>query len=97
MGAHLIAEYFPGLEHSGKWIRAEKWVQAYGAWGLAAIAALPLPQLPPLLILTLAKTPTSLIGLAILAGKLVKYGFYVLSVRLILTAIHKGLHRPQQP
>ena len=97
VGGHLIADYFPGLEHSGRWMRAEKWVLAYGAWGLAAIAALPLPQLPPLLILALAKTPTWLIGLAILAGKLLKYGFYVLSVQLILKAIQKGLHRPQNP
>ncbi len=93
VGGHLIAEYFPGLEHSGKWLRAEQWVHAYGAWGLAAIAALPLPQLPPLLILALAKTPTPLIGLAILAGKLLKYGAYVLSVRMILKAIRKGLQK----
>ncbi len=97
LGAHLIAEFFPGLEHSQKWMRAEKWVLAYGAWGLAAIAALPLPQLPPLLILALAHTPTSLIGLAILAGKLLKYGCYVWCVRLILKAIQKGLHRAQEP
>ncbi len=94
VGGHLIAEYFPGLEHSQRWISAERWMLAYGPWGLAGIAALPLPQLPPLLILALAKTPTALIGLAILAGKLLKYGVYVLSVQMILMAIQKGLRRP---
>jgi membrane protein YqaA with SNARE-associated domain len=93
VGGHLIAEYFPGLEHSARWMRAEKWVLSYGAWGLAAIAALPVPQLPPLLILALAKTPTSLIGVAVLAGKLLKYGAYVLGVRLVLKAIHTGMHK----
>ena len=93
LGWHLMAEYFPGLEHSEKWMRAEKWVVAYGVWALAAIAAMPLPQLPPLLILALAKTPTSFIGLAIFSGKILKYGAYVLGIRLVLKAIHTGLHQ----
>ena len=92
-GERMITEYFPGLEHSEQWMQAEQWIETYGVMVLAAIAALPLPQLPPLLILSLTKTSPALIGLAILIGKLCKYGAYILAVQLILKAIHQGLRK----
>jgi hypothetical protein len=70
VGGHLVAEYFPRLEHSDQWTRAEQWIEIHGAVALAAIAAMPVPQMPPLLILALANTHPLLIGLAIVVGKL---------------------------
>lgn len=89
IGGHLIAVYFPGLEHSVDWLRADQLIRTYGILSLVAIAALPIPQLPPLLILALANKSPWLIGLAILVGKLCKYGLYILGVRLILQAMHR--------
>ncbi len=97
LGGDLVAQYFPGLDHSAEWMAAERWVTTHGPVALAGIAALPLPQIPPLLILALAGTPPTLIGLAIFAGKLCKYGVYILIVQLLLKAIRLGLHKlPQQ-
>lgn len=93
VGSQLIAQYFPGLEHSPQWLSAEQWVSAYGSVALAVVAALPLPQIPPLLILALAQTPPLLIGLAIFVGKLCKYGAYILAVQLALRALRRGLHK----
>ncbi len=90
LGGHLIAQYFPGLEHSAQWLWAERWITAYGSLALAAIAALPVPEVPPLLILALAKTPLALIAAAIFTGKLCKYGIYTFAVRLILRVIRLG-------
>lgn len=97
VGQHLIAQYFPDLEYSPQWRLAQQWVAAYGSIALAVIAALPLPEIPPLLILALAKTPPPLIGLAIFCGKLCKYGIYIFIVRLILKAIRLGLHKASPP
>jgi len=93
VGGHLVTEYFPGLEHSEQWTRAEQWIKAYGAVALAAIAAMPVPQMPALLILALANTHPLLIGLAIVVGKLCKYGAYALSAKVILNAIRRGLQK----
>lgn len=96
-GQQLIAQYFPGLEQSTQWKLAQRWVEAYGSIALAVIAALPVPEIPPLLILALAKTPPPLIWLAIFCGKLFKYGTYIFLVRLILKAIRLGLRKAQAP
>ena len=93
LGVGLITQYFPGLEQSDQWLRAEQWIAAYGSLALAVIAALPLPEIPPLLLTALAKTPLPLIGAAIFAGKLCKYGAYIFAVRLILRMIRLGLEK----
>lgn len=72
----------------GSWVR--HWVDAYGAYALAAVAALPIPEMPTLLALILAGTPPWVIWLAIFAGKSIKYGVYILAVLLILRAIRHG-------
>lgn len=97
LGAHLIAQYFPGLELSPQWMLTQQWVEAYGSIALAVIAALPVPEIPPLLILALAKTPPPLIGLAIFCGKLFKYGLYIFLVRLLLKALLLSLHKASPP
>ena len=97
VGGHLIAQYFPGLEFSPQWKPAQQWIEAYGSFALAVIAALPVPEIPPLLIVALAKTPPPLVALAIFCGKLCKYGTYIFLVRLLLKAIRLGLHKVSPP
>jgi len=93
VGGHLVPQYFPGLEHSEQWTRAEQWIEVYGVGALTVIAALPMPQIPPLLILALANTHPSLIWPAVAVGKLCKYGVYTLSAKLILNAIRRNLRK----
>lgn len=93
IGDQLIAVYFPDLQQSVQWLDAERWIASYGVASLIAIAALPLPQIPALLILALAKTPPLVVGLAIFAGKICKYGAYIAAVKLILASLPRGLRR----
>jgi len=88
VGGHFVAQYIPGLQQSMEWTLLEQWVSAYGSLALFAIAALPLPEIPPLVILALAKTPLPEIWLAVFFGRLCKYGIYIAGIRLILKALH---------
>jgi len=97
LDGNLIAQFFPGLDRSPQWARAEQWVAAYGSVALAVIAALPVPEIPPLLILALADTPPPLIGVAIFCGKLCKYGTYIFLVRLLLKTLGLGTHKASPP
>ena len=92
LGQPLMAQYLPELQLSPQWTLIEQWVASHGSLPLALIAALPVPEIPPLLILALAKTPPAEIGLAIFCGKLFKYGVYIFLVRLLLAALRLGLH-----
>ena len=93
LGGPLLGQYLPELQLSPQWTRLEQWIAAHGSLALALIAALPVPEIPPLLLLALAKTPPPQIWLAIFCGKLCKYGVYIFLVRLLLKAIHLGLHQ----
>ena len=93
LGEPLLAQYLPDLGLAPQWTRIEHWVAARGAYALALIAALPLPEIPPLLILALAKTPVAAIWLAIFCGKLCKYGLYIFLVRLLLAALRQNLQQ----
>lgn len=79
--------FFTELFGSVEGTRTQQWIKAYGSYALAVIAALPVPEMPALITLIVSKTPPWMIWLAILAGKLVKYGMYILAVQLILRAI----------
>lgn len=87
LGDQTIASAFAHLDRSAQWATAQRWIEAYGSYALALIAALPVPEMPALLTLILAKTPAWAIWLAVLAGKLVKYGIYILAVQLLLRAV----------
>jgi membrane protein YqaA with SNARE-associated domain len=75
-GWSQVAAAYPDLVQSRAWADATRWVAAYGTWALLVIAALPLPQTPALIFTAVSRLPVEEVFLALLMGKLVKYGFY---------------------
>ncbi len=65
---------FPKFETSRSWMRVEDWVEDYGLYALAWVAALPLPQTPALVLCGIGRLPVWGVFAAMLAGKLAKYG-----------------------
>lgn len=80
-GWNQIHAAFPTMLESQSWLRVIAWVGEWGAFGLFAVAALPLPQTPALLFFALAERAGTEVMLAVLAGKLVKYGVVAAAVR----------------
>jgi membrane protein YqaA with SNARE-associated domain len=76
LGWSQIVAAYPDLIHSTVWSDATQWVSAYGAVALLGIAAMPLPQTPALIFTVLVPLPAWQVFLALLLGKLLKYGFY---------------------
>lgn len=74
-GWALIYRYFPEFLGHPAWQNIVNWVSNYGTLGLLAIAASPLPEMPALIVLGVARPDTVLIFLAVLTGKTIKYGF----------------------
>ncbi len=64
----------PSLEQSARWVEAMNWTQQYGVAAPFAVAALPTPQTPALILCANSNLPAVEVLLAILADKLVKYG-----------------------
>lgn len=71
----FIASY-PDLAQSQAWSDATRWVSAYGTWALFIVAASPFPQTPALIFTAVSRLPVSEVFLALLFGKLLKYGTY---------------------
>lgn len=76
-GAVLIDRLMPGLMQQAEWRVHEARVAQYGPWVLTVFAALPIPQTPVVLIAALSQASLWQIGLAVFAGKLLKYGAYM--------------------
>ena len=73
-GWALIYSYFPEFLSHPAWQSIVNWVSNYGILGLLAIASSPLPEMPALIVLSVSRPDTALIFLAVLTGKLIKYG-----------------------
>jgi len=73
-GWALIYRYFPEFLSHPVWQNMVNWVSNYGTFGLLAIASSPLPEMPALIVLGVSRPDTALIFLAVLTGKLIKYG-----------------------
>ncbi len=71
-----FVEAYPDTANSKGWQDATTWVSRYGAYALFVIAALPLPQTPALMFASIYRMPVLEVWLAILLGKLFKYGLY---------------------
>ncbi|MBK7901422.1 MAG: hypothetical protein KA603_04270 [Azonexus sp.] len=89
LGLGLVDSVFPGARAHEFWERSAYWIEQHGPLALAAIAALPLPQMPALLVSALGDLNPLAIGAALFAGKLVKYGAYILATRVVLAALHR--------
>ena len=89
VGFNLVDEWFPGIREHEFWEQSAYWIGRHGAAALAAIGALPVPQMPALIVSALGNLHPVAIGLALFSGKLVKYGVYILATRVVLSALHR--------
>lgn len=86
-GPPLVESMFPGIEQRTDWLRYTHWISRYGWIALLTFAALPVPQMPVLLLSALSHISLTKIAVAILIGKLVKYGIYGIMVLAALKGI----------
>lgn len=87
VGTGLIDALFPTLRESAIWAHSAFWIKQHGSLALAVIAALPVPQMPAMVLAALSEMGLFSIALALLVGKTLKYTLYVLGVLLVLRAI----------
>lgn len=77
---HLAWEQFlnayPDLAKSKGWQDATQWISRYGAYALFGFALLPVPLSPALIFSSIVRLPLVEVWLAVLLGKLLKYGLY---------------------
>ena len=74
LGVHALEAQFPGMVESAQWRRLEDWSARFGILSVLIASALPMPQTPALLFCAIADVPDLQVLLAVLGGKLVKYG-----------------------
>ncbi|MFI4981248.1 MAG: hypothetical protein ACHQIO_12945 [Nevskiales bacterium] len=74
LGWTQIYERFPQMASHASWQRVMTWVSAYDTPALFLIAASPLPQTPALIFFGIARHDPLSVFVAMLAGKLLKYG-----------------------
>ncbi len=89
LGVQVIDWAFADIRQHEFWSLSAWWIQRHGSLALAVIAALPVPQMPALIVAALADLHPLTIGAALCAGKIVKYGVYVLAVKLLLRALRE--------
>lgn len=92
-GEGLAAFGIPEVGASPRWLEAAPLIRRYGAYALAIVAALPVPQVPVLLALALAKTSPLTIAVAVLVGKAIKYGAYIAGTELVVAVVRRWLRR----
>lgn len=76
LGWNQLVAWYPDIAGSRSWRDATAWVTRYGAWALFLIAATPLPQTPALAFAAITRLPVLEVLVALLVGKLFKYGTY---------------------
>jgi membrane protein YqaA with SNARE-associated domain len=76
LGWAQFIEAYPDVAASKAWRDGTRWVSANGVYAIFAIAALPLPQTPALMFAGITRLPVAEVWLAVLLGKLFKYGVY---------------------
>ena len=76
LGWAPIQAHFPSLASDPSWARVIDWVARLGPFALFAIAASPLPQTPALIFFALVRHDYLGVFIAMVSGKLLKYGFF---------------------
>jgi hypothetical protein len=92
-GESLVAGGLPKVDTLPQWLEAAPLIRSYGAYALTIVAALPVPQVPVLLALALAKTSPLTIAAAVLVGKAIKYGTYIAGTELVVAVVRRWLRR----
>lgn len=95
-GLPWMSSRFPSLIGSPAWMWGEQWVSRYGLFALAGAAALPVALTPFLAVCGLMRMSVAEVFVAILFGKLIKYGAVVWTVRRSAAAVfrHRETNRP---
>jgi membrane protein YqaA with SNARE-associated domain len=72
-GLPFVEWLSPGISSGESWVTAEAWLESLGLWLIFLIGASPLAQQPVLMLAALTNMPLTTMGLALLAGRLVKF------------------------
>ncbi len=80
-GLAWVNAHYPTLVGTSGWQSIETWVASYGVVALAGVAASPLALTPALAACGLMKMPLTWAGLAVFAGKTLKYAVVTLFAR----------------
>lgn len=75
-GWNQLELWFPQMTSHEHWQTMQTWLDTYGVVSLFLVAASPLPQTPALIFFGIAGDHLGAIFLAMLAGKLLKYGVF---------------------
>lgn len=75
IGMPYVHEAFPQLTQARHWHLWVDWTAKYGAWVLVGVAASPLAQTPVLGLAAMLGMNPVVVGAALMAGKVPKYGF----------------------
>lgn len=76
LGWTQLYERFPELATNPSWARVIGWTSQYGVFALFLIAVSPLPQTPALMLFGAVRQDYVGVFVAMLAGKLIKYGAF---------------------
>lgn len=74
LGWDQLQAMFPQMQSAATWVRIVDWVQDWGIPALFVVAAMPVPQSPALVFLSVGGHGGGEVMLAIFGGKLIKYG-----------------------
>lgn len=72
--ADWITQQWPSFFESDAWLKADKFLEAYGLWALWLVAATPLPVLPVIVGLSMAELSFQTLVLVFASSRLVKFG-----------------------
>jgi glucan phosphoethanolaminetransferase (alkaline phosphatase superfamily) len=104
LGWDQLQALFPEMQTSAAWMRIVDWVQEWGILALFVVAAMPVPQSPALVFISVGGHGGSEVMLAIFAGKLIKYGVvawatatFPAKVRAWIAARRSPGHRSRAP
>ncbi|MBC7397687.1 MAG: hypothetical protein H7333_09615 [Bdellovibrionales bacterium] len=73
-GLSIVEKLTPGITHNAIWLQSEAWMHHYGLLAVGFFSMVPLTMHPLIAIAALNQVSLIMIGLAILAGRLFKYG-----------------------
>jgi membrane protein YqaA with SNARE-associated domain len=72
-GLPRLLEFYPGLDQTKTWTLVNDFFKHYGLLCVFAVSLSPLMQQPAVIIASLAQTPYGELGMAIFAGRFIKF------------------------
>lgn len=93
LGWNELYAHFPELGRSESWAGTADWVARYGVFALFLIALSPLPQTPALLLFGAVRQDYAGVFIALLLGKLIKYGVFAWTASHFPEQVSRGIGR----